>query len=37
MTHRDAVHAPADLAGCPLMPTYGPPPVEFVRGQGTEL
>ncbi len=37
MTHRDAVHAPADLAGCPLMPTYGPPPVEFVRGRGTEL
>ena len=37
MTHRDAVHAPADLAGCPLMPTYGPPPVKFVRGRGTEL
>lgn len=22
---------------CPLMPTYGPPPVQFVRGSGTEL
>ncbi len=22
---------------CPLMPTYGPPPVMFVRGSGTEL
>ena len=22
---------------CPMMPTYGPPPVMFVRGKGTEL
>lgn len=22
---------------CPFMPTYGPPPVMFVRGRGTEL
>ena len=25
------------LDHCPLMPTYGPPPVQFVRGSGTEL
>jgi acetylornithine/N-succinyldiaminopimelate aminotransferase len=37
MSHRDAVHAPPELDHCPLMPTYGPPPVEFVRGAGTEL
>jgi acetylornithine/N-succinyldiaminopimelate aminotransferase len=36
-THTDAVHAPAGLDACPLMPTYAPPPVMFVRGQGTEL
>jgi predicted acetylornithine/succinylornithine family transaminase len=29
--------APEALARCPIMPTYGPPPVMFVRGQGTEL
>ncbi len=27
----------ADLAYCPIMSTYGPPPVMFVRGSGTEL
>jgi acetylornithine/N-succinyldiaminopimelate aminotransferase len=27
----------ADLDHCPLMPTYGAPTVEFVRGSGTEL
>jgi predicted acetylornithine/succinylornithine family transaminase len=37
MNHRDAVHAPPGLDHCPLMPTYGAPPVEFVRGRGTEL
>ena len=37
MTHREAVGAPADLDHCPLMPTYGPPSVEFVRGRGAEL
>lgn len=25
------------LTACPIMPTYGPPPVMFVRGRGTEL
>ena len=25
------------LTACPIMPTYGPPPVLFVRGRGTEL
>lgn len=25
------------LDHCPFMPTYGPPPVQFVRGSGTEL
>ena len=27
----------AGLDSCPLMPTYGPPPVQFVRGSGCEL
>src|SRR4029079_19058799 len=35
--HRDAVHAPASLDHCPIMPTYGAPTVMFVRGQGTVL
>ncbi|HEX9260672.1 MAG TPA: acetylornithine/succinylornithine family transaminase [Acidimicrobiales bacterium] len=35
--HRDAVHAPAELDHCPLMPTYGAPSVMFVRGAGTQL
>ena len=25
------------MTACPIMPTYGPPPVLFVRGRGTEL
>lgn len=25
------------MTACPIMPTYGPPPVMFVRGRGTEL
>jgi len=29
--------APDDLDHCPLMPTYGPPQVMFVRGEGTRL
>ena len=29
--------APAGLDHCPFWPTYGPPVVQFVRGQGTEL
>ncbi len=35
--HADAMGAPDQLDACPLMPTYGPPQVRFVRGQGTEL
>ena len=35
--HRTAMGAPADLAHCPLMPTYGPPSVQFVRGEGPYL
>lgn len=36
-THADAMAAPDGLDACPLMPTYGPPQVRFVRGSGTEL
>jgi len=35
--HRDAMGAPGELDACPLMPTYPPPQVRFVRGAGTEL
>ena len=35
--HAAAMGAPPALDACPLMPTYGPPQVRFVRGQGTEL
>ena len=35
--HADAMAAPDGLDDCPLMPTYGPPQVRFVRGAGTEL
>ncbi len=34
-THTDAVGT--DTGFCPLMPTYGPPPVMFVRGEGCWL
>ena len=34
MTHGFDTHG---LDACPLMPTYGPPPVMFVRGDGTQL
>lgn len=37
MTHRDATGAPAEMAHCPIMPTYGPPSVMFVRGEGARL
>ena len=37
MTHREAVGAAAELRHCPIMPTYGPPAVQFVRGDGAEL
>ena len=36
-THGAAMHAPADQSRCPLMPTYGPPRVQFVRGEGSRL
>jgi acetylornithine/N-succinyldiaminopimelate aminotransferase len=35
-THADAMGAPP-LDRCPLMPTYGPPQLMFVRGQGSRL
>jgi predicted acetylornithine/succinylornithine family transaminase len=31
------MHAPEALDRCPLMPTYGPPQVQFVRGEGSLL
>jgi acetylornithine/N-succinyldiaminopimelate aminotransferase len=34
--HAEAVGAP-DLERCPIMPTYGPPRVQFVRGEGSWL
>ncbi len=36
-THRQAMAAPDDMVRCPMMPTYGPPSVEFVRGEGSWL
>ncbi len=35
--HRRAMGAPDDLVRCPLMPTYGAPRVQFVRGEGSWL
>jgi acetylornithine/N-succinyldiaminopimelate aminotransferase len=35
--HAEAMGAPTSLAHCPLMPTYPPPSVQFVRGEGTLL
>jgi predicted acetylornithine/succinylornithine family transaminase len=35
--HADGMGAPVELDRCPLMPTYGPPRVQFVRGQGSWL
>jgi predicted acetylornithine/succinylornithine family transaminase len=35
--HRHSMGAPVTLEQCPVMPNYGPPPVMFVRGSGTEL
>ena len=35
--HRGAMGATAELTYCPLMPTYGPPKVQFVRGEGAHL
>ncbi len=36
-THREAVGADPALDHCPLMPTYGPPSVQFLRGEGVYL
>lgn len=35
--HRSAVGATAEFEYCPLMPTYGPPTVQFMRGEGAYL
>jgi acetylornithine/N-succinyldiaminopimelate aminotransferase len=35
--HAAAMGVPAELARCPIMPNFGPPPVMFVRGAGSEL
>ncbi len=35
--HVTAVGAPDGLERCPIMPSYGPPQVMFVRGSGTRL
>jgi len=35
--HARAMGADPDLDHCPLMSTYGPPTVAFVRGSGSEL
>ena len=35
--HGTAMEAPASLERCPIMPTYGPPAVQFVRGKGARL
>ena len=35
--HSQAVGAPDGLDHCPLMPTYGAPSVQFVRGEGPYL
>lgn len=35
--HRHAVRAADGAEACPLMPTYGPPSVQFVRGDGAYL
>jgi acetylornithine/N-succinyldiaminopimelate aminotransferase len=35
--HRHSMGAADTLERCPIMPNYGPPPVMFVRGSGTEL
>jgi predicted acetylornithine/succinylornithine family transaminase len=37
MTHDTAMHAPEELERCPLMPTYGPPALMLVRGEGSRV
>ena len=36
-THRSSTGASQDMARCPIMPTYGPPSVQFVEGKGSYL
>jgi acetylornithine/N-succinyldiaminopimelate aminotransferase len=36
-THGAAMHAPQSLDLCPLMPTYGPPALMLVRGEGARV
>lgn len=35
--HRHAMGAPPALDHCPIMPTYAPPSIRFVRGAGSRL
>ncbi len=35
VAHASSMGAPAELARCPLMPTYGPPSLQLVRGEGS--
>jgi len=37
MTNSHVNHAATDADHCPIMPTYGPPEVMFVRGEGSRL
>ena len=37
MEHRKAVGAPEQMDICPIMPTYGAPPVMFMKGEGCRL
>ena len=37
MQHGKAVGAPEQMDACPIMPTYGAPPVMFVKGEGCRL
>ena len=37
MTHATTMAAPTGMDMCPIMPTYGPPSVSFVRGEGARL
>ena len=37
MTDAHVEHIAADADHCPIMPTYGPPEIMFVRGEGSRL
>ena len=37
MTDTHVQHIEADAEHCPIMPTYGPPEIMFVRGEGSRL